>query len=628
MAVVQISRIQVRRGQKNSGIGVPQLSSAEFAWAVDTQELFIGNGSLTEGAPYVGNTKILTEHDNLIELASAYEFAKPDLSIVGTVPRSLQGKLDEIEVSVLDFGATPDGSTDCTDAFETACNQLFRSTDHRYRKKLKVPNGTYLFTRNLRIPANTIIEGENQDKTVLDINNFSIVFISETGTEQGSFTSGDRPENVEIRNVTVSHNTGQTDLTGCVNFKFTDVKWVGNYELGDVVFVAENANAVYNIPIVSAGGNIVVSGSGVSTTITQSFAVTYVATLGQLVGLLNSDPTFVTLFSASVAGTSLKITANSSSAASSLITANINVVSQADGLSAPASVSPILQEYSDGSDDARSSVFWSNDLFGTRTTDIKFHGCDFENTPIAIECQQSTAFDTEVTFDDCKFFICDTGVYVGGVQGQEHFWNIRDTVFEQIANQAINSIIGKGMKVLRCKFKNCGNGTGSSSNPVAPIVSFGNYFDNVLVDCTSNRHQESSIVSLTTIEGIIEVDNAAHSSFLDRNYSEIYLSDSPRPLSIFSSANQVIRLEYTLSLNTHVRVGTLTMTVNTDATSVTISDNYTYSSGGTTMTDFQFSADLLDNDSDSVVDTVLLKYVNPVGNAAAGFISYSLGYAL
>ena len=45
MAVVQISKIQVRRGQKNSNSVIPQLSSAEFAWSVDSQELYIGNGS-------------------------------------------------------------------------------------------------------------------------------------------------------------------------------------------------------------------------------------------------------------------------------------------------------------------------------------------------------------------------------------------------------------------------------------------------------------------------------------------------------------------------------------------------------------------------------------------------------
>ena len=68
MAVVQISRIQVRRGRKNSATSIPQLASGEMGWAVDTQELFIGNGAVSEGAPDVGNTKILTEADNIFDL--------------------------------------------------------------------------------------------------------------------------------------------------------------------------------------------------------------------------------------------------------------------------------------------------------------------------------------------------------------------------------------------------------------------------------------------------------------------------------------------------------------------------------------------------------------------------------
>ena len=35
MAVVQISKIQVRRGKKNT-TGMPQLASGELAWAIDT----------------------------------------------------------------------------------------------------------------------------------------------------------------------------------------------------------------------------------------------------------------------------------------------------------------------------------------------------------------------------------------------------------------------------------------------------------------------------------------------------------------------------------------------------------------------------------------------------------------
>jgi hypothetical protein len=140
MAVVQISKIQVRRGKKNSNSGIPQLSSAELAWAVDSQELYIGNGSVAEGAPYVGNTKILTEHDNILELASSYRFASDDISVYRSVSRQLQGKLDEY-VSVLDYGAIPDGSTDCTDAFETAFTELFRNANNNYKKELIIPNG-------------------------------------------------------------------------------------------------------------------------------------------------------------------------------------------------------------------------------------------------------------------------------------------------------------------------------------------------------------------------------------------------------------------------------------------------------------------------------------------------------
>ena len=45
MAVVQISKIQLRRGKKLTS-GLPQLASGELAWAIDTQELYIGNGAV------------------------------------------------------------------------------------------------------------------------------------------------------------------------------------------------------------------------------------------------------------------------------------------------------------------------------------------------------------------------------------------------------------------------------------------------------------------------------------------------------------------------------------------------------------------------------------------------------
>ena len=59
MAVIQISQIQVRSGLQQD---LPQLATGEFGWSIDTQRLFIGKGTLAEGAPETGVTEILTEY--------------------------------------------------------------------------------------------------------------------------------------------------------------------------------------------------------------------------------------------------------------------------------------------------------------------------------------------------------------------------------------------------------------------------------------------------------------------------------------------------------------------------------------------------------------------------------------
>lgn len=66
MAVTQISKIQIRRGLQEN---LPQLSSAEMGWSVDEQRLFIGNGTLAEGAPVTGITEVLTTKSIYNELA-------------------------------------------------------------------------------------------------------------------------------------------------------------------------------------------------------------------------------------------------------------------------------------------------------------------------------------------------------------------------------------------------------------------------------------------------------------------------------------------------------------------------------------------------------------------------------
>ena len=623
MAVVQISKIQVRRGQKNSGIGVPQLSSAEFAWAVDSQELFIGNGSVAEGAPAVGNTKILTEHDNILELAASYRFAADDTSITLSVPRGLQSKLDEIQVSVVDFGAVPDGSTDSTLAFTTALNELFKNANDKFKKILLVPNGVYLFLNDLIIPSRVLIRGENPDETVLEIGNNNIVFQDVSG----------RPQGIVIENLTIDHNDGQTVITNSQACTFRGVKWRSGYVLGDEVFISENASSLYIIPTVSAGGNIVVSGSGVSSTISTSFTSTFLNTLNIVVGTLNADATFNPSFEASVVGGGIKISSLSSTVLAATVQSNFTVTSLSSGSGSVATITPELSEFTDGSANVFASVYWENNLFGTRVNNVVFDDCKFHSTPLGVECQQTEAFDSVVNFKNCEFFVCDTGIYIGGIEAQGNLWHIDDCHFEEVANQAFISTQGRGTQFQRCRFINCGNNTNSASSPYTSIVSFGESFGNTLVNCSSNRHQESGMVSVSTIETRVEFENASSANLIDRNYSEIYLSDAPRPLAVFSAYNNYIYLEYTLRLDQHIRTGQVVITVNTLNTDIEISETYTYSGGGTIMTGFEFFAELKDNSNydDSTGpnnDTVLLKYQNPIISGRTGTIEYSITYGV
>ena len=202
MAVVQISRIQIRRGKENSGSGLPQLASGEMAWSVDSQNLWIGNGAVAEGAPTVGNTKILTQRDlgsngNILDLIT-YQYKKNDYSIVTGVlganyptVRGLQTLLDE-EVSVYDFGAVGDGTTDDTAAIQLAINELFLNpinvTNVASRKRLKFLSGTYIVTSTIYVPSYATLIGNGVDKTIVQYNNTAsepgavIQFVNDTAT--------------------------------------------------------------------------------------------------------------------------------------------------------------------------------------------------------------------------------------------------------------------------------------------------------------------------------------------------------------------------------------------------------------------------------------------------------------
>lgn len=172
MAIVQISRITQRKGLSEN---VPQLAGAEFGWAVDTRRLYIGNGTLAEGAPVIGNTEVLTEFSDVLELSQAYTYKDSTVGYTvqtgptanDPVTRSIQEKLDDF-VSVRDFGATGDGVTDDTLAINRALFQLYcRETNTQIRRSLFFPAGTYKISESIIIPPFAKLYGEGATSSVI-----------------------------------------------------------------------------------------------------------------------------------------------------------------------------------------------------------------------------------------------------------------------------------------------------------------------------------------------------------------------------------------------------------------------------------------------------------------------------
>ena len=174
MAIVQVSRITNRKGLADN---LPQLAGAEFGWVIDQRKLYIGNGTIAEGAPAIGNTEILTQYSDILNVATTYTYKGEHAGYTvqtgptssDAVTQTLQAKLDNF-ASVLDFGATGDGVTDDTDAINRALFQLFcRQTNTTIRRSLYFPAGTYRITNSIKVPPFAKLWGDGPDSAILEM---------------------------------------------------------------------------------------------------------------------------------------------------------------------------------------------------------------------------------------------------------------------------------------------------------------------------------------------------------------------------------------------------------------------------------------------------------------------------
>tara|TARA_B100000900_G_scaffold176531_1_gene149726 strand:- start:2928 stop:4547 length:1620 start_codon:yes stop_codon:yes gene_type:complete len=221
MPIVQISRIQHRRGKKTD---LPQLAAGELGWAIDDQKLYIGNGTVADGAPAVGNSEVLTEHSSIPAVINhVYKGYLGDGTVIGTgssgdFTRTLQQVLDD-HVSVKAFGALGDNSADDTAAIQRALDELYSDTDQddtRARRTLFFPAGIYKTSSALTIPPFAHLVGEGPDKSIIQNSGANAVAVTEDDDGNGHGNIGNSgatvPTQIQISNITFNqlddNNTG------------------------------------------------------------------------------------------------------------------------------------------------------------------------------------------------------------------------------------------------------------------------------------------------------------------------------------------------------------------------------------------------------------------------------------
>jgi hypothetical protein len=262
VAIVQISQITNRKGLQEN---LPQLAGAELGWSTDSRRLFIGNGTIEDGAPVIGNTEILTEFSDILGFTNTYTYkglaagyqVQTGPTLGTPVTQSLQSWLDQY-ASVQDFGAVGDGSTDDTEAINRALYQIYcREVNPQIRRSLYFPAGVYRVTSSINIPPYATLYGEGNNNSIIAMDNDVADYVARTadslqqiGNNIGN-AGATPPQDITITNMGFTHldPTGSVFLVeDATNMTF---KNVGIRGVGTTADLTSDANGSIGIALQS-----------------------------------------------------------------------------------------------------------------------------------------------------------------------------------------------------------------------------------------------------------------------------------------------------------------------------------------------------------------------------------------
>ena len=465
MAIVQISRIQHRRGLAQN---LPQLSHAELGWVTDSRSLYIGNGPTSSGAPIVGNTQVLTEHSNIVSLLN-YTYEGNATSTVQTgvtsgspIVRKLQDRLDDY-VSVMDFGASGNGSVDDTAAIDRAMYELFvKDITQKARRSLYFPAGVYKVTAPIKLPTWATIFGDGPGKTLIqysEIQTNAIAFATLSAGAVASIAVG----------------------AGGVGYATAPIVTI----TGDGT--AATATATLTAGVVSAI-TVTAGGSGYST---ATVSITSSTTAGHDSCVMRTADSKNQI--------SPNIGNNSAIQPQSLVISNlcIKTTDTTHLLQDCIQIDSTLNSYFDNV--AFMSTYINGDGLNStdrpaavkvtqtnalKTRNITFNNCQFLGVPIGVYSNDTIE---GFNFTNCNFDVLNRGLWLGESSssgtGPTSF-KIMGSLFRDIDYEAINIDDGTGIYSVGNTFDDVGNnnsGDGTTS-AVADVI---NYASSNVSNCTS-----------------------------------------------------------------------------------------------------------------------------------------------
>jgi hypothetical protein len=278
------------------------------------------------------------------------------------------------------------------------------------------------------------------------------------------------------------------------------------------------------------------------------------------------------------------------------------------------------------------AVVGTNTVFGTRATNIEFDQCKFQNVDVGIKLTQSAVLETIFKFNQTEFNLCGRGAWITGLADQQNLWTFDNCTFTDIATQAFWSEQGIGTSFNNCNFTRCGNGNSDNESvPDTVIVQFGQNGNNTVNNCSFTRAQiMTNIVQQNFTPSFPEVLNG-RTTIRNQLVKNIQISNDRQPLTLFSSSVSNIHIDYTLTLATTIRTGTLTIAVDLLTETAAINDSYRYTANPTRMEGFEFSFQFENNKVDpgvAIKETFMLYYTNPSGNNAPGVINFTVRYSV